>query len=134
MLCSVFLFKLASHSDLNTCPVRTEPEGESSPLESDKPQRMESAEKKDAEHGLTAHTTAVPLSPASSTLRSKRKEGKAIEICMFGLLLFYFHCSKFLCWWQNVAWHDTVPLMVQLQSDGGRSALLREGNVLVMNV
>lgn len=79
VLCS--LLKLASHSDLNTRPVRTEPEGESSPLESDKPRRMESAEKKDAEHGQTSHTNAVPLSPvspASSILKSKRKEGKGI--------------------------------------------------------
>lgn len=80
MFCSVFLHKLASHSDLNTRLVRSEPEGESSPPESDKPQRMESAEKKDVEHGLTSHKTAVPLSPvspASSIL--KRKEGKGIE-------------------------------------------------------
>lgn len=81
VFCSVFLFKLVSHADLNTRPVRTEPEGESSPLESDKPQRMEPAEKKHAEHGLTSHTNAFPLStvsPASSILRSKRKEGKGI--------------------------------------------------------
>lgn len=80
MFCSVFLHKLASHSDLNTRPVRSEPEGESSPLESDTPQGMESAEKKDVEHGLTSHKDAAPLSPvspASSIL--KRKEGKGIE-------------------------------------------------------
>lgn len=80
VFCSVFLHKLASHSDLNTRLVRPEPEGESSPLESDKPSRMESAEKKDVEHGLSSHKNAVPLSPvspASSIL--KRKEGKEFE-------------------------------------------------------
>ncbi|CAF94249.1 unnamed protein product [Tetraodon nigroviridis] len=66
-----------SYSELNTRQVRTEPEGESSPLESDKTQAMESAEKKDVEHGLNSRTNAVPLSPvspASSVLRSKHKE------------------------------------------------------------
>lgn len=76
-------FQLASHSDLNTRPARTEPEGESSPPESDQPQRMESAETKDVEQRLTSHTKpdAVPLSPvspASSVPRSKRKEGKGV--------------------------------------------------------
>lgn len=121
-------FNPASRSDLDARPVRTEPEGESGPPESDKPPRMESAEKKDAERGLTSHTNVAPLSPlspASSSRRSKRKEGKGIKVCL---------CSSFLCWKQNVARHDTVPLMVQLQSAGGRSALLREGKVLVMIV
>ncbi|XP_056901136.1 MAP7 domain-containing protein 1a isoform X2 [Takifugu flavidus] len=68
-----------SHSDLNTRPARTEPEGESSPPESERPQRMESAETKDVEQRLSSHTKpdAVPLSPvspASSVPRSKRKE------------------------------------------------------------
>lgn len=77
-------FQQAAHSDLNERPARTEPEGESSPPELDKPQRMESAEKKDAEQRFTSHTNsdAVPLSPASpasSVPRSKRKEGKGVE-------------------------------------------------------
>lgn len=72
----------ASHSDLNTRLVRSEPEGESSPLESDKPQRMESAEKKDVEHGLSSHKNAVPLSPvspASSILKRKEDVMKSEE-------------------------------------------------------
>lgn len=81
---SCLSFQLAAHCDLNARPARTEPEGESSPPESDKPQRMESAEKKDAEQRFTSlsNSDAVPLSPASpasSVPRSKRKEGKGVE-------------------------------------------------------
>lgn len=69
-----------------------EPEGESSPPESETPQRMESVEKKNVEQRLTppAKSDAIPLSPvspASSNLRSKRKEGKGI---------FGFFCSLFI--------------------------------------
>lgn len=86
---SVFFFKPASHPQLNAQRVRTEPEGQSSPLGSDRAQRMESAEKTDVEHGLNSRMTAASLSsgsPASSVLRSKHKEGnrnQSLSVCYY---------------------------------------------------
>lgn len=47
---------------------------------------------------------------------------------MFGSFLYDFECSSFC------AGHDTVPGVVQLQSVGGGSALLRAGHATVIIV
>ncbi|XP_019122747.1 MAP7 domain-containing protein 1a isoform X3 [Larimichthys crocea] len=67
------------HSDLKTNPTRPDPEGESSPLNTDIAERMESPAKKDTDRRLTTPTKSdtiprSPASPASPMARSKRKE------------------------------------------------------------
>lgn len=120
-------FQLASHSDLNTRPERTEPEGESSPLESDQPQRMESAETKDVEQRLSSHTKpdAVPLSPVSPALsvpRSRRKEGKGV---VDWIALVYFKAT--------FVRYETVPVVCRCsllevgQLSGGKVIFLVSG-------
>uniref|UniRef100_A0A3P8S6R6 MAP7 domain containing 1 n=1 Tax=Amphiprion percula TaxID=161767 RepID=A0A3P8S6R6_AMPPE len=69
-------------SVINTNPTRPDPEGESSPLKTDKTQRMESPVKKDLDRRLTTPTKSdviprLPGSPASP--RSKRDVMKSEE-------------------------------------------------------
>ncbi|XP_049902641.1 MAP7 domain-containing protein 1a isoform X2 [Epinephelus moara] len=64
------------HSDPNTNPTRPDPEGESSPPNTDNTERMESPAKKDTDQRLTTPTKSVvlsrsPGSPASPVRRSK---------------------------------------------------------------
>ncbi|KAL7393777.1 hypothetical protein ABVT39_015829 [Epinephelus coioides] len=64
------------HSDLNTNPTRPDPEGESSPPNTDNTERMESPAKKDTDQRLATPTKSVvlsrsPGSPASPVRRSK---------------------------------------------------------------
>ncbi|XP_026173429.1 MAP7 domain-containing protein 1a isoform X2 [Mastacembelus armatus] len=71
-------------SDMNTNPVRPDPEGESSPPKTDKTQRMESPAKKNTDRRLNTPTKSdvisqSPGSPASPAPRLKRDITKSEE-------------------------------------------------------
>ncbi|XP_068180009.1 MAP7 domain-containing protein 1a isoform X5 [Antennarius striatus] len=71
----------STHTDLDLNPVRPDPEGESSPPDTENNLRMESPIKKDLDRRLTTSTKSQsidqsPGSPASPAPRAKRKENK----------------------------------------------------------